>query len=443
MSNVDAAEVRRVVVVGAGIAGLTAARALHVAGVDVVVVEGRDRIGGRTHTVEVAGVPVDLGGSWIHNGAGSPMLDYVDSLGIDRMPAVTSAIALNAAVFDRASGAFPSTDARNALTGAMAGFAMAGARVEELGPGLDVAEAMAKVLAEVDPDIRRTLGALLSMNEGKDDDDMSFDFLRRHFFSGGAMHEDSMPRGGYRGVVDALADGLAIHLSTAVERIVQAGDGVTVHTTSGPFDGSHVLVTVPLGVMKADVIGFDPPLPPGHLAAVDRMGFGVLEKVVIAYDRAPWQVGGAPTHVTIVDTGGPEWPMILDLSTWYGTPVVVGFATGARGRALAGTPESERIAALHETICALSPGDAPTPIATTTTSWATDPFVLGCYANIALGTAPEQHVADIETLGTPHGRILFAGEHTCELGTSTVDSAWLSGLREASRLLGRPASVKQ
>jgi hypothetical protein len=94
-------------------------------------------------------------------------------------------------------------------------------------------------------------------------------------------------------------------------------------------------------------------------------------------------------------------------------------------------------AALHETICALSPGDAPTPIATTATSWATDPFVLGCYANIALGTEPEQHVADIETLGTPDGRILFAGEHTCELGTSTVDSAWLSGLREASRLLGR------
>ena len=72
------------------------------------------------------------------------MLDYVDSLGIERMPAVNSAIAVNAAVFDRTNGGYPDIEARNALTGAMAGFALAGAQVEQLGPGLDVAEAMAR-----------------------------------------------------------------------------------------------------------------------------------------------------------------------------------------------------------------------------------------------------------------------------------------------------------
>ena len=434
-------EVGRVVVVGAGVSGLSAARVLHDAGVDVIVVEGRVRIGGRTHTVELAGVPVDLGASWIHDGAGSPMLDYVDSLGIERMPAVNTSIALTAAVFDRTSGEYPSMGSRSALTGAMAAFALAGERVAQLGHGLDVAEALDDVLAEVDPAIRRTFGALLAMNEGKDDNDMSFDFLRMHFFAGGDLHEDSMPRGGYRGVVDALADGLKIHLDTTVERIVQTSDGVTVHTSSGSFDGSHVLVTVPLGVLKAGAIAFEPPMPGAHVSAVDRVGFGVLEKVVIAYDCAPWQVDGVPAHMTIVDAGGPDWPMIIDQSAWYGAPVVVALATGERGRHLAARPESERVAALHDTICALCPGDPPTPIATTATSWATDPFVLGCYANIALGTAPDQHAADIATLGTPHGRVLFAGEHTCELGTSTVDSAWHSGLREASRLLGRSARL--
>ena len=442
MSAMDTAGARKVVVVGAGISGLAAARALHDAGVEAVVVEGRDRIGGRTHTVDVEGVPVDLGASWIHDGAGSPMLGYLDSLGIERMPAVNATIALTAAVFDRtAGGVYPSADDRHALSGAMAGFAFAGDQVEQLGEGLDVAAALTEVLAEVDPAVRRTFGALLAMNEGKDDDDMSFDFLRRQFFAGGAMHEDAMPRGGYRGVVDALADGLTIHLGAVVECVVQGEDGVTVHTTAGAFEGSHALVTVPLGVLQAGTIEFEPPLPEGHAAAVERMGFGVLEKVVIAYDRTPWQVDGAPTNLTIVDAGGPDWPMILDLSAWYGTPVLVGFATGARGRALADRPESERVAALHDTVCALSPGDPPTPLATTATSWATDPFVRGCYANIALGTDPDQHLADIATLGSPHGRVLFAGEHTCEQGTSTVDSAWFSGLREASRLLGRPAHL--
>jgi polyamine oxidase len=405
------------------------------------VVEGRDRVGGRTHTVEVAGVPVDLGASWVHDGAGSPMLGFVDSLGIERMPAVTSAIAVNAAVFDRTSGRYPDVEARAALTGAMAAFALAGSTVERLGSGLDVATAMANVLAEFDPAILRSFGTLLAMNEGKDDDDMSFDFLRKHFFGAGAVHEDAMPRGGYCGVVDALADGLTIHLETEVERIVQDDDSVRVHTSSGVFDGRHVLVTVPLGVLKAGTIAFEPALPAGHVAAVARMGFGVLEKVAIAYDRAAWQVDGAPTHVTVVDSRGPDWPIILDLSAWYGTPVVVALATGARGRALANMAEPDRIAALHDTICALSLGEEPTPMAAATTSWATDPFVLGCYANIALGTTPDEHVADIATLGTPHGRILFGGEHTCEVGTSTVDSAWVSGLREASRLLGRSAHL--
>jgi monoamine oxidase len=134
--------------------------------------------------------------------------------------------------------------------------------------------------------------------------------------------------------------------------------------------------------------------------------------------------------------------MILDLSAWYGSPVVVGFATGARGRALATRPEPERIAALHAAICSLGPaGPEPTALGAVATSWATDPFVLGCYANIALGTSPDQHLADIATLQSPHGRVLFAGEHTCELGTSTVDSAWHSGLREAGRLLGEPVSL--
>jgi monoamine oxidase len=85
-------------------------------------------------------------------------------------------------------------------------------------------------------------------------------------------------------------------------------------------------------------------------------------------------------------------------------------------------------------ICGPDLGD---PIAFATTSWATDPFLFGCYANIAPGTNLAQHAADLAALATPHGRVLFAGEHTCELGTSTVDSAWISGVREATRLLRR------
>jgi monoamine oxidase len=241
-----------------------------------------------------------------------------------------------------------------------------------------------------------------------------------------------MPRGGYCGLVDHLATCLDIRTSQPVRRIAQTAEGVTVETTPDTLTGSHVLVTVPLGVLKANVVAFDPPLPPAHVEAIERVGFGVLEKVVLAYDRPV-----LPGHVTIVDSPRPDWPVLLDQSTWYGVPVVVGMATGDHGRALAAMPESERVAALHAVICEIAGPDTPAPIAFATTSWATDPFVNGCYANIAPSTDAAQHVIDISTLGTPHGRVLFAGEHTCEQGTSTVDSAWHSGVREAARLLQR------
>ena len=190
--------VERVVVVGAGISGLVAARALQLSGVDVVVVEGRDRIGGRTHTIELGGAAVDLGGSWIHDGAGSPMLPLVDALGIERLPASTTGIALGASVLNRVDGVFPDVEARGALTGAMAGLAMSAADLGQLEPGLDLDQAMAELLAAIDPNVRATLGALLAMNEGKDADEVDFATFASLFFGGGAEHEDVMPRGGYR-----------------------------------------------------------------------------------------------------------------------------------------------------------------------------------------------------------------------------------------------------
>jgi polyamine oxidase len=82
--NKIAGRVERVVVVGAGIAGLAAASRLRQAGIDAVVLEARDRIGGRLHTVDLAGTPVDMGGSWIHHPIGNPLTAFCDDHGIAR-----------------------------------------------------------------------------------------------------------------------------------------------------------------------------------------------------------------------------------------------------------------------------------------------------------------------------------------------------------------------
>jgi polyamine oxidase len=416
--------VTRVIVVGAGVSGLVAARALQLAGVEVEIVEGRDRIGGRTYTVDLGGASVDLGASWIHTGMASPMMPLVEELGIEPMPASLTNIVVTARTF-------PNAEDRDALTAAMAGLFMGAQAGHDLTPGVNLTAAMTHLLPAIDANVRGTLGALLALNEGKDAEEVDFASFASIFFSGAAAeHEDVLPRGGYRVVVDYLAAELTIHTDTAVERIEQTDDDVIVHTTAGSFTGSHVLVTVPLGVLKAEAIQFDPPLPATKQAAIGRVGFGALEKVALAYPRAV-----LPSHVTVVDSPSPDWPMLFDYSSWYGVPVLVALVAGEHARALAAISEDERVASLHDVVCAIAGPDTPEPIAFATTSWATDPFLLGCYTNIAPSTAVEEHLADVATLGAPHGRVLFAGEHTCEQGTSTVDSAWLSGVREAARLL--------
>jgi monoamine oxidase len=429
--------VGQVIVVGAGMTGLTAARALHLSGVEVVVLEGRDRLGGRTHTVDVGGAAVDLGGSWIHDGAASPMLPYVDALSIDRLPAAPSSIVIGAAVLDRASGGGPDDAARAALTGALAGFIMSRDAVADLDAAQCLADALDVLLPDVDPDIRQHLGGMLAMYDGADADEVGVGSFATYFFSGGVADTDVLPAGGYRRVVRQLAEGLDIRTATPVERIEQRDDEVVVHTPTDAIHGTHAVVTLPLGVLKADSVAFDPPLPVDHRRAIDRLGFGAFEKVALAYDRPWWQLDGSSTHLTVVDSQRRAWPVVLDLSTWYDVPVVVGLAVGDHARALAAMTEDERVADLHGAIAPGDGPDIPAPITWATTSWTTDPFLLGCYTNITAASDPTQQAADVATLATPHGRILFAGEHTCTSGTSTVDAAWRTGLREAARLLRR------
>jgi monoamine oxidase len=272
------------------------------------------------------------------------------------------------------------------------------------------------------------------MYEGADADEVGYETFVSMFFAPGDKDTDTLPAGGYRRVVDALAADIDVRCGVAVDEVEQDGDGVTVRTDAGAFTASHVIVTVPLGVLKAGTVGFDPVLPASHVAAIERMGFGAFEKVALAYDRPVWQTDGVPSHLIAIDGVVPEWPVILDMSTWYDEPVVV----GRSARALAEMSEDEKVASLHEVIEVVGGPDTPVPRRHAVTSWTNDPFLRGCYTNVTPDSTPEQQAADAATLSGPHGRVLFAGEHTDGSGTSTVDSAWRTGLREAARLIGSP-----
>ncbi|MCI0585200.1 MAG: FAD-dependent oxidoreductase [Planctomycetes bacterium] len=431
---------RPVIVIGAGVAGLGAARALHDAGLDVVVFEARDRIGGRAYTRDVGGVPVDAGAMFVHGVVDNPLAALCDALGIGVEPTGFGPIP----VYDAASGGW--------VEGGFLQLMMATRdfedRIKELAAALpadasvrDGIEAFLGEADELSEDQRRYASfaltqLLIEILESGPPDTMS---LRAYVespyqeFAGG----NHVVPGGYGRVVDALARGLDIRLNEPVSRIAHDASGVTVSTPSGDLRGSHAIVTVSVGVLKARKIAFDPPLPASKLAAIGRLDMGNLEKVILRFEEPFWRKHGA-AFLYIAETPG-EFPGFTDWTDAAGAPTLVCLYGGRSARDVLDKWEDEEIApraiqALREIFGA----DVPDPIATHVTRWRDDPWTLGSYSYLPIGSSSE----DMRELGEPvGGRLLFAGEATEPLLYATVHGALVSGLREARRIAGDTAAL--
>ena len=277
-----------VVVVGAGVAGLAAARSLARAGTPVIVLEARDRVGGRVHTATVGPARVDVGAAWLHGVVDNPVFAAFGAFGLDARPhpwEVTSGFdAVSATTLDRRTLRHLEGNVEDWLLDL---DDLRGA----LGPTATVSDGIERFLTRIDdPTEAHRTGALLrvvaELESGGPPDELSLaDTFSETGFGGG----DHLPVGGYHGFIEALADGLDVRLEHEVVRIEQHDLGVRVHVRGGAvFEGSHVVVTVPLGVLEADTIVFDPPLTEAKRAAIGRLRMGNLEKVVLVFDEPHW-----------------------------------------------------------------------------------------------------------------------------------------------------------
>ena len=434
-----AGPVERVVVVGAGIAGLTVANALANAGVACVVVEARDRVGGRLHTIDLAGCPVDIGGSWIHHPVGNPLRAFADQVGVgcrdgDPLPEM--------AAFDFGEGRRLSPgEVRAEISTVYEAFPAALDRLRrELGPGASAAEGIDAFVEGADlpaAAARRARQGLRAIIEGESADLPERQSLRWMWneleYEGGFFGD--LPSGGYRSLVRAMADGADVRLNFDVAEIAVGPDGVDVRSAAGPAeDGSHVVVTVPLGVLKDRRPTFSPALPRDRVAAIDRLGFGRFEKVVLTFDEAFWRAAGLP-HLMLFPRDPDESTMwMIGQDAFGGGPALVLFIFhGVAGRMLEMTPDGAADWVRGMLVDAIG-APCPEPTAVAVTSWTTDRYSLGAYSHIPPGAAP----ADADLLGEPlHGRLLFAGEHTQSARLVYADGAMASGIREAKRLLQR------
>jgi monoamine oxidase len=443
-------DVSRVIVVGAGFAGLAAANALRNAGVEVVVLEARARLGGRAWTADVAGVPVDLGASWIHTPVGNPMARLAQQLGVATLPfGRLDEIVPNLSGFDARTGWLETLELVDAfLQTIFFENALPGLR-GALGPRASVTRGIREYLARqgFGPDLARRAEFAIRFLAEQDASGPARDVALEWYLNAGILYagEDVLPEGGYARIVDALASGLDVRSGEVVGEVRLGSDGVEVtshpqepgggvHRETTVHRGSHVVVSAPLGVLRAGAIRFAPGLPTAKRRALRSLGFGSFEKVVLRFAEPFWLE--TRNHFAYVSRRAQEFPLFLDLTRVVGEATLVVLTSGSFARRLghmdARTIERRLLAILGE----LFPGSVPDPVAVLPTRWRMDPYARGAYTYLPVGASP----ADLDALAEPlGGRVLFAGEATNAARFGFADGALSSGVREAKRLLGVPA----
>jgi predicted NAD/FAD-dependent oxidoreductase len=391
--------------------------------------------------VDVAGSPVDLGGSWLHHPSGNPLRRFARVAGVQCRPGNPLP---TLAAFDASTRRWLSAeDVEKALMGDLGGFGSAlGALRERLGPNASAADGIEAFLATTGlagEALRRghqALRASVEADAAGAAEQQSLEWL----WTQDEYDDDyfgDLPQHGYASVVDAMASGLDVRLDRPVVGVALTSEGVTVASGSGRTEtGSHVVVTVPLGVLKSQVLTFSPSLPSERTQVVSRLGFGRYEKVVLRFARPFWREAGW-SHLVLFPTD-PAQPAawIFDLDAFGVGPLLVChvFHSATGHLSEAGPVGAARW--LTDQLAAVLDAPCPQPQALAVTDWAGDPYARGAYTHVTPGASN----ADLDLLGTPvAGRILFAGEHTQSARVGYADGAMTSGIREAKRLLGAPA----
>jgi monoamine oxidase len=410
------APTEHVVVIGAGMAGLAAARTLADAGIRVTVLEARDRIGGRIWTDTSLGVPIDLGAGWIHGTQGNPLVALAQKSGATTAQTDWDDLML----FDGHNEVAAATVEKSAATWETA-LDKVDSLTTDAAPTASLESALARVTDIDDPLTAWRVATDIAAEYAADPEQLS---LKWFGAEGQFDGPDLILPKGYQQLAHHLADGLTIQLDTEVTRVTDDGSRVRLDTSRGVLSGDRVIVTVPLGVLKAGTISFDPALPAAKRTAIDRLGVGVLDKVVLSFAEPFWS-----RSVNVIGLAGADQPLpvLVNGLTFGAGPVLVGLRGGSAARSGEVLSDEQNVEQVRAAL------NAPAVTGSLVTRWGADRYARGSYSFLAVGSSP----ADQKALGEPASeRLLFAGEATYPEHFATVHGAYVSGLREAHRILG-------
>ena len=417
-----------IVVVGGGVSGAAAAAQLTSQGHQVVMLEARSRLGGRINTDRSFPMPIDLGASWIHGPSqANPLVALAARAGISTavtpddlvrvyattgVPLPYSTVDPKETTYDRLTNRVRSTAART-------------------GRDMSFQQAMAAQQAGLFNDaVMRYFGAAWTeFDTGAPLDQLSaLQGMEDEEFGG----TDVLVTNGYDRIFQPLANGYEIRTGAAVNSISQTGTDVTVEYSGGTITADAAIITVPLGVLKAGSIQFSPTLSATKLAAIGRVGFGTVNKVVLEFAQATWPSGLQYYGFcrAVGAAGRACYAMNVKRLNSQANVLVVIY-TGSEAIRLETLSDAQ---ATQDALAGIRPILGATPPAlksSRVTRWRSEAFSKGSYSFAAVGTK----ATDFDTIARPQGRLYFAGEHTNGTYRGTVHGAFLSGQRAADEVV--------
>jgi monoamine oxidase len=397
-----------VAVIGAGAAGLAAARTLVDRGRNVIVLEARNRIGGRAWTDSTSfGTPVDLGCGWLHSADVNPWREQARRLGftvIEQNPVWQSRVGHRRIGEDKQA---PWGEAIGRWFHAIAAAGEAGHDV----PASTVVG---------DGEFRKLFESVVTWACGVELHELSTLDYARYRNTG----FDWPVREGYGALIARYGEGLPVRLDTPVSLVRWDSRRLRLETPDGPVDAGAVIVTVPTSVMGAGGLRFDPPLPPEKQEAIDNIKLGTANKVFFAVDGDPFGMPDSSYGSSRLDDRRTAGLMFR----YMGQDIAGGYLGGDLAEELDRADERATVDFVIGEFVAVFGADVRRHFGRSIcTRWFTDPWARGGYSASKPGHAGARGV-----LAAPvDNRIFFAGEACSIEDFGTAHGAYLTGIAAA------------